>query len=536
MGYNFCSNSTFAQILVVALIISNSINASADCKVSQLNGSSSKFVIQPFQKKVYSSFPSEGVQIRSCSSDVSHIILSKNTVFQYLNSRSQSINKLSDLNVSQNCGITNMPDSFSKQKDFMQITAQTKIKNDYDLLKTCVLFEVGTQSARDLEIVKSDECSIVSENPADKTLLLKGERCVVDYRSNDLINVKLKIAESCKSTEFYKLFEAQDVLTQFMVHSAQVSKTKKSVDLIEGNHSGPELSRQVVFKFLPDPKSFITTQDEITKIKYPSVLNFDFHQGSVSIRSVGNKTRFDFEYLVKNISNQYCDQGLCTRGSNSYNPVVAKINVYKIESDQKAKLLNTTPFYAPIIVPSQWSGILELSDRSLFLGNRSSIYSINQNIKEGDHLKIETEFFDAKYAFDNLLSDADTEIKFEFDSASNQDVLPSLPALAAPAIQYKLLSLPLLNMDQNAILKELNNFALDMNGVMTHSFSKICNEQNQCTKISVNKPIQKISTDFYITSSEYGLSQISNIKTKNTSLIQESSEMTLDKFPALECK
>jgi len=312
MSYNFCSKSTFAQFLVVALIISYNINALADCKVSQLNGSSSKFVIQPFQNKVYSSFPSEGVQVRSCSPDVSHIIISKNTVFQYLNSRSQSINKLTDLNISQNCGINNAPTSFSQSIDSIQATAKAKIKNDYDLLKKCVLFEVGTQSARDIEIVESNECTIVSKNLNNKTLLLKGERCVVDYKNNDLINIRLKIEESCKSNEYYKLFEAQDVLTQFMVHSAKISKTQNSIDLIEGNHSGPELSRQVVFKFLPDPKSFVTSQDEITKINYPSIFNFDFSQGAVSIRSVGNKTRFDFEYLVKNISNQYCDKGVCT--------------------------------------------------------------------------------------------------------------------------------------------------------------------------------------------------------------------------------
>lgn len=536
MSCNYFSNRTLAQALVVTLFLSYSAISEASCKVNQLNGSTNKFVVLPYLNKVYSSFPGDGLQIRGCDSDVSHIILSKNTVFQHLNSRSQSVNKLSDLNVSNNCSIINTSQNQHFNSEDLKLYTETKVKNDHEILKQCVLLEVSSQSGRQINITENSECFIVSYDAVNRSALLKGERCVIDYKNNDLLSIKLKISEQCKSKNFYSSFEAKDVLSQLMVHSARITHTKNKTEVIEGNHSGPEFSRQVAFKFLPDSKAFVTSQDEVSKINYPSVLNVNFSQGGINIRSIGSKTRFDFEYLVQNVSKQYCDLGMCTRGSNSYNPVFAKINVYKIDQDKRDRLLNSTPFYAPVVVPSQWSGILELSDRSLFLGNRSSIYTIDQVLKEGDNIKIETEFYDAKYAIDNILSDSDTDIKFDFESESSQDLLPKLPALAAPVMQYKLLSLPTLNMDQSNIMKELNNFAFDLNSIMTHSYSKICNESNECAKISINKPFQKIVTKFTILNFEYGLAKTDNITSFNSSLVYGDKETNLNGFPSIECK
>lgn len=530
------------KIARLVFLISTSFyaNHAWTCQVSKLVGTNSKVIINSSEGRVFSDLSTDGISISRCSSETNKIILSKNTVFQYLDSKAQSVNSLSELNISRRCEVQSDIDSFKTTADKIKEITQINVEEDYKLLNQCVLMEVTSPFKREIKVIDSNDCSIVSKSNSSNQVILKGNRCVLDYSANETYNIRFKISPDCLNQNFLKSNEARDVMSQFIVHPASVDKTRSQAagqEVVMGDPSGPSLSRQIVFKFLPDSNSFPMVNDEVTKIKYPSVLNYNFHQGQITLRQIGTKTKFDMEYLTENISKAFCKDGYCTKGSNSFNPVMIRMNVFR-QNGNKFEMLNSAPWHSPIVVPKNWVGKLDATDLSLFLGRVSSAYYISKSLKKGDRLKFVTEFLDAKLILENLMLEADVNSEFNDDitvDGYGYLTLPKLPQFGVPKLSLKLVALPSISGDPDSLKKDLENFGVDMNSVFTHSYNKICTAENRCASVVQGKAFQKIETYFDIGDAEYGVVNLENIKTLNTSLTNGHYEAELKQFPKIVC-
>lgn len=526
------------QNILSALVLILSFHSAQTiaCEVNKIPGSISKISIDANTGSVSSDFPTDGLIIDKCGIKTTHILFSKNTVFQYLNSRSQSIQDLNQIQINKSCSIKNEIAGF-EQINSDQYVSQLKIKSD--ILNKCLLLNLSNSLDQKIEILPSNDCHILKSNLTGSDLILQGASCTMVYKPGVHQSVKYIIRDECKTSDFIKQYQAQDVLTQILIQEASAVElmnpnTKKSEQFIKGNPDGPFVSRNMILKFLPQLEKFPTENDEVTKLNYPSVLSTNFHQGQILMRSLGNQTKFDFEFLVENLSKTFCKDGFCTKASQSVNPVIARINIYKNNKGRFEKL-NNDSFYAPLFIPMNWSGLLETSDRGLFINGLSNLFLINHVINPSDRIRVQVDFLDAKDILDDLKMMSPEEIGFSdpTDSDIFSDSLPKMPTLKAPTLSMKLTALPNIGLGN---FKDLENFGIDMKTAFTHRFKKLCNRDNKCADIKTYEPFDKLVTEFTAGQPLNGLVTTENIIIQKKSKVFNNYTQKITNYPEIVCQ
>ncbi len=526
------------QIILSTLILTFSSVQVLACEVTKISGSISKIFIDPNTGDIQSDLPNEGMTINKCGPKTTHILISKNTVFQYLNSRSQSVEKTNQIQINKTCSIKNEVSGYEQLNSDLYFS-QLKLKSE--ILNKCLLFNISNSLDQKIEILQSNDCHVVKSNPAGSDLVLQGSACTMVYNQSVPQNIKYLINDDCKTSNFIMQYEAQDVLTQILIQEASNTElinpnSRKAEKFIKGNPEGPFVSRNMILKFLPELEKFPTENDEVSKLNFPSVLSANFHQGQVLMRSFGKQTKFDFEFLVENLSKSFCKDGFCTKASQSVNPVIARIDIYKKNSNRYEKL-NSESFYAPLFIPMNWSGLLETSDRGLFVNGLQNLYLVDKVIHPNDQIRIQVDFLDAKDILDDLKMMAPDEIGFSDSTDSNgySDSLPKMPTLKAPSLSAKLVSLPNIGLG-NINVKDLENFGIDMKTSFTHRFKKLCNRDNKCADIKTYEPFDRLVTEFSVGPTENGLISTENIIVQKKSKVFESYTKKIGNYPAIVCQ
>ena len=534
-------NNSLNQIKTSILVVSILVQAplAGACTVSKLTGSFSKITVDAQDSKIASDFSQNSLEISGCGAATTHLIFSRNTIFQFLNSRAQSLENTNNINLSNTCTVKNEIEGF-KNLNISEYTNDLKTKNK--ILDECLTLSISNNLSAPIDITLNASCKLVSQNESKSSIELQGSSCAVSYKKSSVYSFKYNIKKECQNIDFLKKYEAQDVLANLMVQEAKNTEIynptlKKNVNFIKGEDDGPFFSRNLLLKFLPEKNSFPTSYDEVTKFNYPNVLTTQFHQGQVIMRSFGSQTKFDFEFLADNTSKVFCKNGFCTKSSNTVNPILARISVFKKDkSKNRFDKISGDYFYAPLIVPMQWSGLLETADRGLFVNMMSNLFIVSKPIVKDDTIRVMVEFIDAKDVLDDLKMLSDDDLNTDFNLVGQSDsALPSIPLMKAPSLGAKLSTLPALSLN-NSSTNSLENFGIDLKAAFTHRFGKFCNDQYKCADIKPYQAFETLITEYTVGENSNGLLETKDIIVQKKSKVYDSYLKRITHFPEIVCQ